>query len=86
MYFNVINPYHLSTANNTSKTAVATWCYKGRHQKKKMFFFGKTLKFRAPPPLPAVWRVQFFLIRKFWNRRDPPPFGEKFRNILSIFL
>ena len=40
------------------------------------------------PPLPAGWRPQFFLIRKFWNGQDPPPppFGEKFRNILSFFM
>ena len=61
---------------------------KGRHKKKLFFFFRKTPKFWDPPPLPAIRRPQFFLIRKFRNWRDPlpPPFGEKFRNILSFFM
>ena len=57
----------------------------GRHQQKKTDFFSEKLQnSETPRPLPA-WRPQFFLIRKFWNWRDPPPFGEKFRNILSFF-
>ena len=53
-------------------------------KKQNCFFFWKNSKIpRPPPPLTAVWRVQFFLIRKFWNWGDP--LGEKFRNILSFF-
>ena len=43
---------------------------KGRH--KKIFFFLGSPNEREPPPL-AIWMPKFFLLRKFWIRRDPPP-------------
>ena len=58
----------------------------GEASKKKLFFFFQKNSeiLRPPPPLSAIRKPQFFLIRKFRNWRDPPPFGEKFRNILSF--
>ena len=60
----------------------------GINKKKTVFFLQKNSEILRPPrPLPAIWRPQFFLIRKFWNWQDPhPPFGKKFRNIFSFLF
>ena len=50
---------------------------RGGIKKIKLVFFRKTPKFWDPPPLSAIRKPQFFLIRKFWNWPDPPPFWRK---------
>ena len=55
---------------------------KGRH-KKKLFFFQKNSEILRP----AIRNGRVFSDKEISElARPPPPFGEKFRNILSFFL
>ena len=61
---------------------------KGRHKKKMFFFFRKTPKFWDPhPPSSSNSEAPVFSDKEISELARPtPPFGEKFRNILSFFL
>ena len=58
----------------------------GINKKKTVFFLRKNSEILRPPrPLPAVWRPQFFLIRKFWNWRKIPKYSQFFM-IKSLWI